>query len=325
VRAATLVESLAELLDGPAHSFQLMGEDLALLPGARLRAAAASYEEALARIPASLRDPFEREQAAVLREAHGFLRKHNRTVHTRLAGYLEPGRRCDFEYPWPVVAMLGICQVLSGLHRNRLYGLFVPAAQRIGYPALAHLVEGTDDALRRTNRGIFADSVPLVLLVLHAQALRARGQAELAAALLEGPLPPVLDQESRALARGLFDGLAEPDRARRFAGLAALTLRHFGREQAIFTHHLGPRSARRRRDPPLLARLFALESVPAPVVEQGRRGRRVVFRPFALPPGFDVRDHAARVAAFGRAFVSSVTSDPDDYRAAVRYVIERFG
>ena len=55
------------------------------------------------------------------------------------------------------------------------------------------------------------------------------------------------------------------------------------------------------------------------------RGRRVVFRAYKLPSGFDIRDHQTRVEHFGRAFVASVTSDREDYDAAVRYVIDRFG
>jgi len=48
------------------------------------------------------------------------------------------------------------------------------------------------------------------------------------------------------------------------------------------------------------------------------------FVPFALPPGFDLRDHAARVAAFGRAFVASVTASPADHAIATAWVLARF-
>jgi hypothetical protein len=44
-----------------------------------------------------------------------------------------------------------------------------------------------------------------------------------------------------------------------------------------------------------------------------------------LPRGFDILDHAARVELFGQAFVRSVTHDEADYRAAVAYVLRRFG
>src|SRR4051794_10478568 len=111
----SLVDGLGELLGAPCASFQLMGEDLAILPGARLRAAADAYEAGLQRLPAALRAPFERAQQDWLGEAHGFLRRYNRSLDTRLRGYLALGRRLGFAYPWPVVAMLGICQVMTGL------------------------------------------------------------------------------------------------------------------------------------------------------------------------------------------------------------------
>jgi hypothetical protein len=306
-----------------AASFQLMGEDLALIGGPDLASAGIEWERGLARLPATVRGRFVEEQARLAREAHTFLRKYNRSVMTRLDGYLALGRRCDFEYPWPVVAMLGICQVLTGLTRNRVYGLLGPTVRQLGIRILEQLAEGTEDVLRRTNRGIFADSTPTVLLGIHAHALRTRGDRELADALLDGPLPPLMDEESRAIARGLCDGLGVPDREERFRVLSALTLRHFGREQAIFSHHLGAQPA--RRESAVVKRLAALRAVPAPVVEHGWRGRRVVFRAYKLPSGFDIRDHATRVDHFGRAFVTSVTADRGDYDAAVRYVIDRFG
>src|SRR5262245_43830101 len=119
----SLVDSLQALLVRRTSSFQLMGEDLALISGAALREAAAGYEAELGKLPPGLAARFEAEQALVLREAHQWLCKYNRSVHTRLRGYLALGRRCEFEYPWPVVAMLGICQVLTGIRRNRLYAL----------------------------------------------------------------------------------------------------------------------------------------------------------------------------------------------------------
>jgi len=320
----TLVDVLRGRLGDPdAASFQLMGEDFALLSGAELRRAAGDYERELATVPAPLREAFEREQWSLASEAHAFLRRYNRSVHARLAGYLEVGRRLRFQYPWPVVAMLGICQVITGIQRNRVYGLFGDAARRLGFRALEHLVEGTEDVLRRTNRGIFADSVPTVLLALRVDALRGRGEGPLAQALLEGPLPPLMDAESRGLARALADGLALDDGAERFATLSALTLRHFAREQAIFTYHMG---APGRRESRWVERLSEVREVPAPVIARGLTGRRrIAFKPFRLSPGFDMRDHQARVREFGRAFVSSVTGDLEDYRVAADYVVARFG
>ena len=68
-----------------------------------------------------------------------------------------------------------------------------------------------------------------------------------------------------------------------------------------------------------------MRAVPAPVIERGLFGRRLTFKPFPLPPGFDIREHAPRVDLFGRAFVSSVTGDVEDYATAVRWVARRFG
>ncbi len=47
------------------------------------------------------------------------------------------------------------------------------------------LADRTLNALRRTNRGVFADSVPVVLYALHIRALERDGQPELARALAE--------------------------------------------------------------------------------------------------------------------------------------------
>jgi hypothetical protein len=327
-----LIDTMRDALAGDAASFQLMGEDLTLVTGASLRAAAAEHEAGLAAMEAPLRARFEAEQAALLTEAHAWLRRHNTSVRGRVAGYVALGRACDFVYPWPVIAVLGICQVMEGMQRNRLHGLIAPVLERLGVPALASLVDRSDDVLRRTNRGIFADSVPTVLLGLRAHRLRACGDAALADALLRGPLPPIFDEESRALAIGIDRGLGVADEADRFAALAELTLRHFAREQAIFTHHMGTRSRERAgsRAPngaaaALMRRLTAVHAVPAPVVVRGASGRRVEFHRFALPVGFEMRDHDARVAQFGRAFVTSVTADREDYAAATRHVLARFG
>lgn len=330
--ARTLTESLAAYGLAGARSFQLAGEDLALLPGSALPEAARAYAEALSRLEPDMRPRFEAEQAALLRDAHDLLRRHGRSVHGRIAGYLEMGRRCRFEYPWPVVAVLGISQVLGGFLRARAWGLVGPAATRLGWQGLERIAEVTDDLLRRTNRGIFADSVPTVLLGLRAHALRERGEAALAAALLEGPLPPIIDEEGRAIATGLFRALGIGERRARFAALAELTLQHFDREQSIFTHHLAsPRSgtlgtARApRRGDAAVARLLEMRAVPAPVVVRGLLGRRrLEFRSFALPSGFDIRAHGPRVELFGQAFVRSVTGDPRDYAAAVEWVGRRF-
>ncbi|MGN6110339.1 MAG: hypothetical protein ACTHU0_34870 [Kofleriaceae bacterium] len=68
-------------------------------------------------------------------------------------------------------------------------------------------------------------------------------------------------------------------------------------------------------------KLPAARALPAPVIERGA----LVFRPFALPAGFDLRDHDARVELFGRAFVTSVTRSRADYGIAKSWVVAQFG
>jgi hypothetical protein len=321
-----LIEVLRERLgDEKARSFQLMGEDLVLLSGAEIAAAAEAWRAELVRtVPPELCDRFKKEQEGLLVEAHRMLGRYNRSLRGRIAGYLSLGRRCDFRYPWPVVAVLGLCQVISGLGRSRVYGLVGPVAKRFGWEGLEGLADGLDDLLRRTNRGIFADSVPTVLLGLRCAELRRSGEGAVAEALLDGPPPVVLDRGAMAIARGLAEGLGIEDEGERFRALAALTQRHFEREQAIFTHHMGP-GREERRAPAWIERLIAVRSIPAPVVERSGGARRLVFRPFPLPEGFEMRDHPRRVEAFGRAFVSSVTGEVEDYRAAMEWVLGRFG
>jgi hypothetical protein len=321
-----LVDALRRRLDPRAHSFQLMGEDLLLLDAADLAAAAAEDARLLDRIPVQLRARFSDEQARLRAEAHAFLKKHNRSVRARIAGYVELGRRCRFAYPWPVVAILGIEQVLGGMRQNRIYGLAGALLDRVGFAELAAISDGSDDILRRTNRGIFADSIPTVLYALRVHALRTGGDGELAAALLDGPLPILMDDECRFLARAIANGLARG--ADRFAVLSQLTLRHFAREQAIFTHHMGASEHETPTRAPrslLVRRITRLSSVPAPVVVREKNRRRVELRDVPLPPGFDMRDHPARVVELGRAFVESVTRDREDYRAAVAHVLARWG
>ncbi len=318
----------ARLRDPQAASFQLQNEDLWLLSGADLSAAAGAYAEALERaVPGALRGRFEAEQRAFLSWAHGWLRRYNRDIHRRLEGYVALGRLCHFEYPWPVVAMLGLCAVLDGMSTMRLYGLLGRAAGRLGLPLIERVSEGLDDVLRRTNRGIFADSVPLVLLAVRCHALRARGEAALAEALLTGPPPPLLDEHAQALARRLSLALAEEEPEARFHLLASLTEQQFAREQAVFTHQLGLRPG--RQPAAYASTIEGLISNPrrvtAPSVANGWRGRRVVFRARPLPAGFDMRDHHRRVEVFSELFVRSVTACPGDYRAALTYSLGRFG
>ena len=300
----------ARLGDPRMASYQLMGEGLAAVTLADLRATVAAADAAL---PADLRDAVLAEEAALAADAHRWLAMYNRSLYGRIAGYVELGTALAWHYPWPVVAILGIVQVLGGMDRVRLYGLAGRLASRLGHDALEKLGDGSEDVLRRTNRGIFADSVPTALRALRAVALTRAGQGALADALIEGRGAVVWDEESRALCRAITDGLLVADPDARFRALAATTLRHFAREQAIFTHHIASRSRRRK--------LPAAKAIPAPVVEGGA----LAFRSFALPPGFDFRDHDARVEAFGRAFVTAVTRSPADYRVAQAWVRDKFG
>lgn len=326
----TLVDSLREALSDPgAGSFQLMGEDFFVLPPSRLRDAAEAYRRQLeARVPKALRADFESEQETLSRVYRSWLNRYNTSLHRRVKGYLALGRLIDFEYPWPVAAILGIYQVATGFRRMGLYNLVGQAGSRLGFPTLLRVADGIADALRRTNRGIFADSVPTTLLALRCHDLRAQGRVRLATALLDGPLPPLMDDHSRRLAQRLYESLSVSDGGRRFRLLADLTLEHFRREQAIFTHHLGGhrrRSPGRRPRSRLASWLARPRSVPAPVIERDERQATLRFRPFALPRGFDMRDHESRVRYFAAAFVSSVTGSLEDYAVAVRWVIERFG
>lgn len=298
----TLIDQLRKRLGNPqASSFMLMGEALQLVTVEDLTAAARAVPPALAA-----------EEAALGAEAYEWLRKYNRSLYGRIAGYWALGEKLGFRYPWPVVAILGIVQVLGGMDRARLYGIAGRVASRFGFDEYEKLGDGSEDVLRRTNRGIFADSVPTVLRALRAEALIREGKRELADALVEGSGAVLWDEESRALCRRIVDGLLVEDEEQRFRALSATTLQHFSREQAIFTHHIGARSKKRKLPP--------AKEVPAPVIERGK----LRFEPFALPKGFDFRDHDARVEAFGRAFVTSVTGALAEYRVAVEWVRRRY-
>src|SRR5690349_10297397 len=116
-----LIDALRARLGEPdAPSFRLMGEDLALLTADDVRHA---VEDQLAQIPPALRAELLVEEADLAAESHRWLKKYNRSLYGRIAGYLELGERLAFRYPWPVVAILGIVQVLGGMDRARAYGL----------------------------------------------------------------------------------------------------------------------------------------------------------------------------------------------------------
>jgi hypothetical protein len=320
------VRLLLEQDDLPGY--RLQGEDLVVLGPERLRRAADHYDAELEKfVPPSLREKVTAERVALLSEAHAFVTRYNDAIFNRIAGYLELGRRIEFEYPWPVVAILGICQVLGTVRRVHALGLVGAGLERLGYSRLAMAAEKSDDVLRRTNRGIFADSVPTVLYALRCRELALGDRGDLSRPLLDGPCPVWMDAESQKLARALVEGLAIHDADQRFQALSALTLRHFAREQAIFSFHMGLSRARRpvTRPPSGIARLFEARSLSAPKIVDTRHGRKLVFARFPLPEGFTISDHEARVRVLGDAFVRSVTRSRADYRLAVEYVQGRFG
>jgi hypothetical protein len=295
----------ARLNDAAAPSFRLANDDLIALTRADVFGDTGLDAAVVA------------EERALATTAHAWVTKHNRSLAARIAGYVALGDACAWLYPWPTVAILGLVQVSSGLARARLYGLAGMVAERLGRPRLARLGDVSEDVLRRTNRGIFADSVPTVLRALRARELARDGRGALADAVVRGDAALALDDESQALCRAIADGLAIGDARERFAALAATTLSHFGREQAIFTYQMGARAADAGRRKPL----GAVATLPAPAIVNGS----LRFTAYPLPPGFDIRDHAPRVAVFGRAFVTSVTRSAQDYAIATAWVRARFG
>ena len=186
-------------------------------------------------VEAGLRPRLEEEHTALARAAHTWLSKFNGNLEARLRGYSAIGRAFAWELPWPAVAILGVLRVKGGVRQSEAVRLLGLAAAEVG-----EIGDWIQDVLRRTNRGIFADSVPCALWALRCAALRAEGN-HAPQALLDGPLPPAMDAESRSLARGLAEALAETDGASRFRAMAAVTLRQFDREQAVFTAQMGAR------------------------------------------------------------------------------------
>ncbi|MCA9685030.1 MAG: hypothetical protein KC457_22800, partial [Myxococcales bacterium] len=300
-----------------ANSFQLMTEDAWLLPASGL----AGY---LAGLPTPLATELREQSEGFHRRAHDWCRKYNISIRQRVRGYVQLGRACRHAYPWPTVAILGICTVIGGERQSTLYGLLGDALDRLGTHDLAETTDRTKDMLRRTNRAIFADSVPVVLYALQCHNLRQQGRIDLAEALMAAPLPPLMDEMSATLISELVRGLDITSARERFAALSELTLRHFEREQRILSFNLGVRDWQAKpatRPPRGLGRLLAMREVEAPEVEAGE----IVFRKQPLPSGFDMKDHRARVEVFGRLYVQSVTRTPTDYGAAVGYVEGRFG
>jgi hypothetical protein len=312
------------LLGRDVPSFRLMGEDLVALSPDRLRHLADEYDAELERhVPPSLHDAVREERTDIAREAHELLSRYNTSIHTRVRGYVALGQRLDFEYPWPVVAVLGITQVMRTLHTVHLLGLAGSALERVGHTRLTETVERTDDVLKRTNRCIFADSVPTVTFALRCHSLRREGRADVAQALLAGPRMPWMDGEAVGIATRLYEGLAVADPEERFRCLSDLTLTHFAREQAILSFHMGVRvsSSPPRPRKSWVARMLDPKSVYAPRI----RNHTLELAPFPLPDGFEMKNHERRVAVFGEAFVTSITRERHEYEVARDWVVGRFG
>jgi hypothetical protein len=313
-----------------AKSFQLQGEDLLLVGGEHLLAVAEDWRRELdARVPAAMQPAFLREQAEAAAEGQRWLHRCNVSLHDRIAGYLALADLVE-DYPWPIVAILGLMEVRGSIRRFGAVTAGSPLLARFGQARWARMADRTLDILRRTNRGIFADSVPLVLYALHVRALERDGRVELARALVDGPLPPIWDAAQAAVLARLVDGLREGDPERRFHALAELTVDQFEREQQVFTHHLGgDRPAAERpnrpptRGPAARARAWlAPPHVRAPRIENMSGARRLVFAECPLPDGFDLRNHAARVELFSEVFVRSVLGSRADYECAARWCRE---
>lgn len=328
VPAMALIDSIRLPLRNPqAASFQLWWDDFQLLGPDELAAAVDEYRKQSEGLGAAQRQFLAQAHAAFRKEAHEFLRRHNTNVHRRIEGYLQLGRRMRFDYPWPTVAVLGICQVIEGMKKNRGWAMAGDMISRLGSDALVKLSDNSEDLLRRTNRGIFADSVPTVLYALRVLDHARRGEHELVNLLVHGPLPITFDEENRAIIAELVAALQLDDADTKFARLSKLTLRHFAREQAIFTYHLsGHLDGEQKKSGGLGSKLFALREVDAPIIERDRKERkRLAFQSYKLPRDFDIRDHETRVREFGRAFVSSVTASREDYQVATDYAVKRFG
>jgi hypothetical protein len=312
------------LLGRDVPSFRLMGEDLVALSPDRLRVLLDEYDAELElHVPPSLREEVREERTVISREAHELLSRYNTSIHTRVRGYVALGERLDFEYPWPVVAVLGITQVMRTLHTVHLLGLAGSALERFGHTRLTETVERTDDVLKRTNRAIFADSVPTVTFALRCHVLQKEGRRDVAEALLAGPRMLWMDGEALGIATRLYEGLGVEDPDERFRRLSDLTLAHFAREQAILSFHMGVRVSSSPTKPrkSWVARMLDPKSVYAPRI----RKHALELAPFPLPDGFQMKDHERRVEVFGEAFVKSITRTRHEYEIARDWVMGRFG
>lgn len=307
---------LRSLPPADASSFLLSSDELWLVTGADLKKAGDEYEAAMAKVKPDLRKRVAEEHAELATTTWKWLRRFNVSLEERLAGYSAMGRAFGWEYPWPAAAALSVMSLKSGVRQSE--------AIRLAGAAVRPLLEVGDwlqDVLRRSMRGMFADAIPTSLWALRCHGLRLSGQGVVADALLDGPLPPAMDEECRSVMRNLDAALRLTGAQDRFRALTEMTLKQLDREQAVITAHLG--AARGGRNPswePWRLRLTRIKKIEAPVVKAGK----LSFETYALPAQFEVRNHHQRTQVFGQAFVRSITGSVEDFKVAAREVARRF-
>ncbi len=288
-----------------------MGDDLVLVGGAALREAADRYEEESS--PPNRPWGAPRGARARARGGDGRGAWLAPQVQPRAPGAHRgvPRPRREVRLPLPVArrgARPGCARWLRGLSAMARCGASLVKCGRarggpgcaIGRRARRHAPAHEPRHLRRLG----AHGGPRAPLP-RASRRRARALAE---ALLDGPLPPLIDDETRALGRAIYRGLGVRDAGERFKTLADVTARALLRRArpAVFSYHMGPRRAISRGG---VARgaMARLRSVEAPRIVERKGGLELVFAPYPLPRGFVMEDHEARVREFGKAFVTSIT------------------
>lgn len=299
-----------------SSSFLLSSDELWLVTGADLRKAADEYDQALSRVKPDLRKRLAEEHVELATASWKWLRRFNVSLEERLAGYSAMGRAFGWEYPWPAVAVLSMMTLRAGLRQSeafRLAGMAVRPVLEVG--------DWLQDVLRRSNRGMFADAIPTALWALRCHGLRQKGEGMVADALLDGPLPPAMDEECRSVLRNLDAALRLTNAGERFFALTRMTAKQLEREQAVITAHLG--AQRNGRNPswePWRFRFTRMKKVEAPVI----RGGKVSFEGFALPKDFEIRNHGQRTELFCKAFLEPLTGSIADFKVAVAEVARRY-
>jgi hypothetical protein len=297
-------------------SFRLSADEIWLVTGADVKKAAEEYDQAISRVKPDLRKRLLDEHVELATACWKWLRRFNVSLEERLAGYSAMGRAFGWEYPWPAVAVLSMMTLRHGLRQSekmRLGGLAVRPVLEVG--------DWLQDVLRRSNRGMFADAIPTAIWALRCFGLRQAGEGMVADALLDGPLPPAMDEECRSVMRNLDASLRLESAEARFVALTQMTTKQLDREQAVVTASLG--GMRNGRNPswePWRIRFTRMKKLEAPVV----RGGKISFEPFALPKDFEIRNHGQRAEIVGQAFARPITGSIADFKIAVAEVARRF-